>query len=324
MILIFSERSDLNTRRVLSYLNYYEASFELFLEDDTIEFTYRMENNAFHYTIYKNTQKVCTDSEITSVWFRRTDIRVSSSLTDPFPSQALEVYSKEHVKTRYSQIQRCLNQKRCLGKFGYGNYNKIEFIEKCITLNILIPRTLITNSKDQLVDFIKSCSGEIITKSLSSPYESQEFDELGRLLAYHLGYTASIKESDLNVIPNEFDLSLFQEKLDKFFEIRTIYINGKTFSQAIFSQSRDEAVLDYRLGYQSGMRTCNYSLPQKIEKQVQELMHALDLNFGSLDIVVTSTHEYVFLEVNPCGQYGAVSDVINSNIDFEVASFLLN
>ena len=34
MILIFTERTDLNSRIVLSYLNYYHEPFEVFLEDD--------------------------------------------------------------------------------------------------------------------------------------------------------------------------------------------------------------------------------------------------------------------------------------------------
>ena len=54
-----------------------------------------------------------------------------------------------------------------------------------------------------------------------------------------------------------------------------------------------------------------------------ELMKKLDLNFGSLDIVVTKDKRYVFLEVNPNGQYGAVSLSINANVDYEVAAFLM-
>jgi glutathione synthase/RimK-type ligase-like ATP-grasp enzyme len=53
-------------------------------------------------------------------------------------------------------------------------------------------------------------------------------------------------------------------------------------------------------------------------------MAELDLNFGSLDIVVTGDKRFVFLEVNPNGQYGAVSFTTNANVDYEVAKFLMN
>lgn len=324
MILVFSERTDLNTRIVLSYLNYYDDLFEVFLEDDSIELEYEIETNMFDYQIYKNHQFICHSREIKSVWYRRTDIQVCRFGEGTFSQSGLENYSREHIKTRSEQIRRCMHNKKCLGKFGFGNYNKIEFLEKCTLLKIEIPRTLITKSKQNLLRFWNNCNKEIITKSLAFPYEYTNYDAQGEIESYQLGYTVPIGPVEMESLPENFDLSIFQEKLNKQFEIRTIYLNGKTYSQAIFSQSREEAALDYRLGYDSGMRMCNYTLPSFVEEQVQKLMLELDLNFGSLDIVVTADNRYVFLEVNPNGQYGAVSLITNSNIDYEVAKFLMN
>lgn len=324
MILVFTERTDLNSRIVLSYLNYYNESFEVFLEDDAIELEYSIGKNKFAYQVYKNNRFICNSNEIKSIWYRRTDIQVCRFGTGEFSQKGLETYSHEHIKTRYQQIQRCFHNKRCLGKFGFGNYNKIEFLESCTLLNIEIPKTLVTKSKQYLLEFWNSCKGEIITKSLAFPYEYTNYNESGEIESYQLGYTVPVREFEMELLPEFFDLSIFQEKLDKQFEIRTIFLDGKTYSQAIFSQSREVASLDYRQGYDSGMRTSNYTLPARIETQVQKLMKKLDLNFGSLDIVVTKDNRYVFLEVNPNGQYGAVSLSTNSNVDYEVAKFLMN
>ncbi|WP_343748361.1 hypothetical protein [Fluviicola sp.] len=324
MILVFSERTDLNTRQVLSYLNYYEEPFEVFLEDDFIELEYGIGPTCFDYEVYKNHQFVCTAHEIKSVWYRRTDIQVCRFGSGIFSQKSLEHYSREHIKTRSEQIRRCMHGQKCLGKFGFGNYNKAEFLEQCTLLQIDVPKTLITGSKRKLRGFWEACGGKVITKSLAYPYEYAQSNAAGEIESYRLGYTLSVGESELDVLPDYFDLSIFQEKLEKQFEIRTIYLDGKTFSQAIFSQSREEALLDYRQGYDSGMRTCNYTLPEFVDKQVRKLMHTLDLNFGSLDIVVTTDRRYVFLEVNPNGQYGAVSVSANANVDYEVARFLMN
>jgi len=324
MILIFSQRVDLNTRIVLAYLNYFNEDFEVFLEDDSIELEYVIEDKKFDYEVFKNRSFVCHSSEIKSVWYRRTDIQVSRLGSGVFTQEGLETYAKNHIKTRYEQIQKCLHTKRCLGKFGFGNFNKIEFLETCASLNIEIPKTLITGSKKKLMEFWKACNYQAITKSLAAPFEYIEHNDLGEVSGYRLGYTVSVDKDTIEILPDRFDLSLFQEKLDKQFEIRTIYINKKTFSQAIFSQSRESASLDYRLGYDSGMRLCNYTLPPEIEDQVQQLMDELDLNFGSIDMVVTKENNYVFLEINPNGQYGAVSEMTNSNVDFEVAKFLIS
>ncbi len=324
MILIFTERTDLNSRIVLSYLNYYHEPFEVFLEDDAIELEYRIEDNTFDYEVYKNNQFICGSKDIKSIWYRRTDIQVCRFGNGYFSQVGLEHYSREHIKTRTEQIKRCFHNKKCLGKFGCGNYNKLEFLEKCKSLNIEIPKTLVTRSKSRLVSFWNDCNQQVITKSLAFPYEYTNYTESGEIESYHLGYTLPVGPTEMESLPEFFDLSIFQEKLDKQFEIRTVYLDGKTFSQAIFSQSREIAALDYRQGYDSGMRSCNYTLPAAIEIQVQKLMLMLDLNFGSLDIVVTKDNRYVFLEVNPNGQYGAVSLSTNSNVDYEVAKFLMN
>ena len=324
MILVFTERADLNSRIVLSYLNNYQESFEVFLEDDAIELEYLIERDTFDYQVYKNHKFVCTYSQIKAIWYRRTDIQVYRFGTGEFSQDALRTYSKEHMKTRSEQIQRCFHSKKCLGKFGFGNYNKIEFLELCTSLNIEIPKTLVTRSKLRLLEFWKDCKEEVITKSLAFPFECINYNESGEMDSYRMGYTVPVGRPELESLPEFFDLSIFQEKLDKLFEIRSIYLDGKIYSEAIFSQSREVAALDYRLGYDSGMRMCNYTLPKAIEKQVGQLMTKLDLNFGSLDIVVTKDKRYVFLEVNPNGQYGAVSQTTNSNVDYEVAKFLMN
>lgn len=324
MILVFTERTDLNTRTVLAYLNYYAEPFEVFLEDDAIELEYAINTNGFDYQVYKNNNFLCNSKDIKSVWYRRTDIQVCRFGTGIFSQAGLENYSREHIKTRTEQIRRCMHNKKCLGKFGFGNYNKIEFLEKCTYLKIEIPKTRVTTSKQVVMEFWNSCNREIITKSLAFPFECENYTESGEIESYRLGYTVPVGKSEMELLPEFFDLSIFQEKLDKQFEIRTIYLDGKTYSQAIFSQSREEAVLDYRQGYDSGMRMCNYTLPAFVEEQVQKLMKALRLNFGSLDIVLTKDKRYVFLEVNPNGQYGAVSMSTNSNIDYEVAKCLMN
>nr|WP_294860145.1 hypothetical protein [uncultured Fluviicola sp.] len=324
MILVFTERADLNSRIVLSYLNDHNEPFEVFLEDDAIELEYCIKRNTFDYRVYKNHKFVCTSNQVKSVWYRRTDIQVYRFGTGEFSQEALKTYSEEHIKTRSEQIKRCFHAKKCLGKFGVGNYNKIEFLEICTSLDIEIPSTLVTRSKEQLLDFWKNCGEEIITKSLAFPFECVNYNESGEMDSYRMGYTVPVRKTELESLPDFFDLSIFQEKLDKLFEIRSIFLDGKIYSEAIFSQSREVAALDYRLGYDSGMRMCNYTLPEQIGKQVDQLMKALDLNFGSLDIVVTKDKRYVFLEVNPNGQYGAVSQTTNSNVDYEVAKFLMN
>jgi hypothetical protein len=322
MILIFSTSDDYSTKQVLNYLYKFDQKFELFLEWDVIEFHYYIQKNIFKYKVFKNNVFLCDGDAIKSVWYRRLDIQVKEFGPGLINDSHEHAYARHNIKTRTEQIERCLQQKKCLGYFGKANFNKIEFLEKCIILDIEIPKTLITKHKSELVEFFETCNGNIITKSLGIPYlskiEENEIDE-----TWKLGFTARIDLKNINLLPEEFDLSLFQEKLAKKYEIRVFYLNGRCFSEIIFSQSRIESSLDYRTGFESGMRQCNFTLPIEIEKKVSMLMAELSLNTGSIDIVVTTKNQYVFLEVNPNGQFGDVSEITNSNLEFEIANFLM-
>ena len=67
-----------------------------------------------------------------------------------------------------------------------------------------------------------------------------------------------------------------------------------------------------------------YNLPKEIKDKVGQLMHNLNLVTGSLDLIYTKDKEYVFLEINPIGQFGAVSDSANFMLEKKVAELLLH
>ena len=52
-------------------------------------------------------------------------------------------------------------------------------------------------------------------------------------------------------------------------------------------------------------------------------MNRLELRTGSIDLIYTTDGQYIFLEVNPAGQYGYNSDVTNYMLDKKLAESLL-
>jgi hypothetical protein len=46
-----------------------------------------------------------------------------------------------------------------------------------------------------------------------------------------------------------------------------------------------------------------FVLPEHVEASIHRLMDSFGLNFASLDMIVTPEGEYVFLELNPNGQW---------------------
>jgi glutathione synthase/RimK-type ligase-like ATP-grasp enzyme len=226
-----------------------------------------------------------------------------------------------HGKTRIESIQRLLHQKKCLGRFGKLNYNKITFLEVCKELSIPIPKSLFTTRKKEFVSFLQ-IHEEVIVKSIANNFHHR-LSMTDESEIWQKGTTHLLKEKDIDQIPETFSLSLFQEKLEKEYEVRILYLAGKIFSQAIFSQTTDQSKIDYREGLgDTQMRQCNYLLPPKIQNSIPPLMDALGLNIGCIDVVKTLSGEYVFLEVNPSGIFTDMMDHCNYDMHFEIAKFL--
>ncbi len=94
---------------------------------------------------------------------------------------------------------------------------------------------------------------------------------------------------------------LFQERVEKAYEVRLTVIGNRMFPVAIHAGS-EAAQLDWRNDYQSHTYEV-VSLPPEVEKGVRRLMDELGLFFGALDFAVTPSGRWVFFEVNPNGQW---------------------
>lgn len=108
-------------------------------------------------------------------------------------------------------------------------------------------------------------------------------------------------------------------------ELRVFYLKGELFSMAIFSQNDINTKLDFRnYNDEKPNRMVPYNLPDAAASKVKLFMQKINLNSGSLDLILTNDNEYVFLEVNPAGQYGMVDVACNYGLDKLIAKYLAN
>ena len=96
------------------------------------------------------------------------------------------------------------------------------------------------------------------------------------------------------------------------------------FSMAIFSQSNSKTKIDFR-EYDNEIpnRCVPYILPKYIEKLLLKFSKKVGLNSGSFDLIKTVDDNYVFLEVNPAGQFGMVSYPCNYFLEEKIANHLI-
>lgn len=322
MILIFTENNSYSARYVTRHLYKMKQSFELFLETDFIDFKYNLNSERDEISIYKNGQFLCLYEDVKSVWAHRCDIKTPNYYS--LVSEEEKEYALGHDITQKDSIRYLLHKKKCLGRFGKLNFNKLIFLNACRQLNISIPDTLVTREKSELDQFFSTQINGIIVKSIAVNFLFCVSKNEKERTWLH-GITSVIDSEKYKAIPDEFDLSLFQEKLDKKYELRVLFVAGVCFPQIIFSQKHQFSEIDYRQGLDDkNMRQCGIELPPKIVNQINQLMNFLDLNIGCIDIVVTKDDKYVFLEVNPSGIFTDMMDNCNYDMHYEIAKYLMS
>ena len=138
-------------------------------------------------------------------------------------------------------------------------------------------------------------------------------------------YTKIVDDDLLESIPEKFSFSLFQEYIEKQFEIRSFFLNREEFSMAIFSQQSSKTMTDFRnYDKEYPNRRVPFKLPEYVREKVLKLMDELHINTGSFDFIFSKSGEYVFLEVNPVGQFGMVSMPCNYYLEKKIALSLIN
>src|SRR5215217_4127517 len=92
----------------------------------------------------------------------------------------------------------------------------------------------------------------------------------------------------------------FQPYIDKAYELRCVVLGEKIFAAKLDSQSSEATRKDWRAG---DLKHEIYDLPEHIEAALRRLVRSFDTNFASIDMIVTPDGEFVFLDLNPNGQW---------------------
>ncbi|WP_053002183.1 grasp-with-spasm system ATP-grasp peptide maturase [Kordia jejudonensis] len=337
MNFIFSEETDFSTNRVIDWLYYYNSKYEKFIgygeskdlytfNDKKYSITFGGKNNIESNSIFTNNENV----NINSTWFRRPYKYADHFSSDfdyeenAYPAGKLHNAINSRFKVFWDFIGYKLEEYHHLGSFQTNSLNKPIVLHEAQKLGLIIPKTIVTNSLDDLHSFFIDCNKKIITKSIHEVIIDHRHEIKKDEFIFLYQMTKLITELDDDV-PKIFAPSLFQEYIDKEYEIRTIYINGECYSAAIFSQLNEQTEIDMRnRDANRPSRYIPYKLDDSIENKLHKLMIKLGLKFGAIDLIKSKDGEYYFLEINPVGQYGDVSMICNYYLHKKIAEYLVN
>lgn len=166
-------------------------------------------------------------------------------------------------------------------------------------LGLAIPDTLITNDPEAVRRFAAEHPEGIVTKMLSS---FAIYDEAGN---EQVVFTTPLGAEDLEDMEG-LDLSpmTFQQRVPKALELRVTVVGRRLFAAAVDSQSSERATEDWRRdGVALLDRWSEAELPPEVGERLLALCDRLGLNYGAIDLILTPEGRYVFLEINPVGEY---------------------
>ncbi|MEH1780963.1 MAG: MvdC family ATP-grasp ribosomal peptide maturase [Nostoc sp.] len=190
-------------------------------------------------------------------------------------------------------------------------HNKLRQLRVASEVGFVIPQTVITNKAESAREFFHQVNGKMVSKLLTAISRSMEANS-----SFFL-YTSAVKEEDLEDAESlRYCPMVFQEQIPKQQELRVVYVNGHVFVGALEASVYAAAKVDWRKpGVEVGAWQ-HHELPDEVVCRLQAFMGKFGLLFGALDFILTPSGEYVFLEVNPIGEWG----MLEKDLDLPIAS----
>ncbi|SHI45503.1 grasp-with-spasm system ATP-grasp peptide maturase [Flavobacterium terrae] len=307
MILIITEEADYSSSMVINWLLYYRINFIRINENDELHVEcllndFRITNNSFNFLL----------SEIKGMWYRRGFLNIKIEKSE---NEIINNFKKAEFAKLKQYIYYKLSLLPNINSFTNSDVNKLVVNDIASEIGIITPQEYILSSKDELL--LLDDLSQYATKSISG----SAILDFGNF--YTIGYTSLLNITE--EYSKFFFPSLIQKYIKKKYELRIFFLHDQFYTMAIFSQRDETTRVDFRnYNRKNPNRNVPFELPIEIKVKLINLMNRLKLNSGSIDMIVTPNNEYVFLEVNPIGQYGMVSVPCNYYLDMKIANFFKN
>jgi len=182
--------------------------------------------------------------------------------------------------------------------------NKLAQLRLARRNGLAIPRTLVTSSPERAKEFL-SQGDQFICKAAHNHFRG--FSTATVLLSPD-------KIAKLDSLPT--CPAIFQQRIRVKKNIRVVFC-GRT----VFSFEADDCGIDWRLQPNNAWRL--HSLPSAIDASLRMLLRDLGLVYGVIDLIQDQDSGYVFLELNPGGQFMFLELWTEAGIPAAIAEMLI-
>ena len=312
MIAIISEANDVHAQAVMSELDVQGASYRLIdfaqypvQSSLTIDFEAKRSGANARWGINK---EALNFQDFQVIWWRRPQ----PFQIDPYITGA------ENKNFTYSESESALSGLWLAQDAFWINHptrtdeagRKVLQLKIAGELGLIIPKTRITNSVEDAKEFILKIGVEkTVYKAFSGTQQAWR-------------ETRILKPDELELIANvRYAPVIFQEYIPAGVDLRITVVGDKIFPAAIHSRGTEYEV-DFRMVMGSAAIQ-ETTLPGNIEKLLLALMKKLNLVYGAIDMRQTPDGTFVFLEINPAGQWLFIEEATKQPIAKALAALMI-
>lgn len=311
-VLIITNTKDITCDYIISKLKQNKTEFYRLntnLIGKSVYLNFNIVND--NYTIYDSKLNTTLDvKSFSAVYYRRPELPPSDeSLTNDE-----KIYINNEIIYTLEGLYNVLENARWISPLSAIRKaeNKIFQLRLAQKIGFTIPQSIISNTSEEINKF-KSYWRECIIKPVKSG-----------LIHYPTGekvfFTSLYTEE--NITDSMLAAPIFlQTLIHKEVDLRVTVVGKKVFAAAIHSQENGDSAVDWRKG-ESIPRHTQFKLPSNIAKKCVELVSRLNLKFGAIDLVKDIKGNYIFLEINPNGQWAWIENQIGYNISGEIVNLL--
>lgn len=194
--------------------------------------------------------------------------------------------------------------------------NKLLQQKHAARAGLSVPETVVSNIPDRVSQFSRQHAGRLLTKSIGYVLLDPS-DEL--VLYSELFETAELEQSAAAIRACPLYV---QEYIPKKYEYRVMVIGEKVLACRIDSQASPQTRVDWRHYDFEHVEHVAAVLPREVEEKLRFFMRSVGLSYGAIDLIETPSGEWVFLEVNPSGQWDWIAKLAGLPIPDTVAQML--
>ena len=200
---------------------------------------------------------------------------------------------------------------------GQRAENKPLQLRLAAECGLRVPRTLLTNDPARVRALHRELGGRMITKMLTPM--SISMSGAGRQV-----HTSEVSEADLEALHGlKYCPMVFQERIEKDCELRVACVGDRVFAGAIDARASATGRTDWRASLPEEVAWQDAAVPEPVREGLVRLLRRLDLEFGAVDLIRTPAGEYVFLEINPSGEWGMLERDLDLPISRAIAEALV-